>query len=83
MAAIREEMKFNSLLLREIRIKMLTLCIANRSDYRNMEKKNKQTYLAPSTLVFEVLQEGVVCQSPGGVGGTRNGYGDAIEDEWA
>lgn len=32
-----------------------------------MEKKNKQTYLAPSTLVFEVLQEGVICQSPRGV----------------
>ena len=46
---------------------MLTLCIANRSDYRNMEKKDKQTYLAPSTLVFEVVQEGVICQSPGGV----------------
>ena len=62
---------------------MLTLHQANRSDYRNMEKKNKQTYLAPSTRVFEVVQEGVVCQSPGGVGGTRNGYGEAIEDEWA
>lgn len=62
---------------------MLTLCVAKRSDYRNMEKKNKQTYLAPSTLVFEVVQEGVVCQSPGGVEGTRNGYGEAIEDEWA
>ena len=48
-----------------------------------MENKNKQTYLAPSTLVFEVVQEGVICQSPGGVGGTRNGYGEAIEDEWA
>ena len=83
MAAIREEMKFNSLLLREIRIKMLTLCIAKRNDYPNMEKKNKETYLAPSTLVFEVVQEGVICQSSGGVGGTRNGYGDAIEDEWA
>ncbi len=51
--------------------------------YLNMETKHKATYIAPSTLVFEVVQEGVVCQSPGGVGGTRNGYGDAIEDEWA
>ena len=48
-----------------------------------MEKKNKQTYLAPSTRVFEVVQEGVICQSSGGVGGTRNGYGEAIEDKWA
>ena len=62
---------------------MLTLCIANRSDYRNMEKKNKQTYLAPLTLVLEEVQEDVVCQSPGGVEGTRNGYGEAIEDVWA
>ena len=43
-----------------------------------MEKKNKQTYLAPSTLVFEVMQEGVICQSPGGVGG-RGGY-DSTDD---
>ena len=57
--------------------------MAKRSDYRNMEKKDKQTYLAPSTLVFEVLQEGVICQSPVGVGVTRNGYGEAIEDVWA
>ena len=48
-----------------------------------MRKEIKQTYLAPSTQVFEVAQEGVICQSPGGVGGTRNGYGEAIEDEWA
>ena len=48
-----------------------------------MEKKDKRTYLAPSTLVFEVVQKGVICQSPVGVGGTRNGYGEAIEDEWA
>ena len=48
-----------------------------------MNKERKQTYLAPSTLVFEVMQEGVICQSPVGVGGTRNGYGEAIEDVWA
>jgi len=48
-----------------------------------MEKKDKQAYLAPSALVFDVVQEGVICQSPVGVGGTRNGYGDAIEDAWA
>ena len=47
-----------------------------------MNTERKQTYLAPSTLIFEVMQEGVICQSPGGVRGTRNGYGDAIEDEW-
>lgn len=29
-----------------------------------MKTKSKQTYLAPSTLVFEIVQEGVICQSP-------------------
>lgn len=43
-----------------------------------MEKKNKQTYLAPSTLVFEVLQEGVICQSPRGVN-KRDSY-DPIDE---
>ncbi len=75
--AIWEEMKFNSLLSREIWIKMLTLHQAKRSDYLKIEKNNKQTYLAPSTLVFEVVQDGVIC-----VSGERNGYGQAIEDEW-
>ena len=45
-----------------------------------METKNKELYEAPSTLVFEVKVEGVVCTS--GVGANRSGYGDAIEDEW-
>lgn len=43
-----------------------------------MEQEMKQTYLAPSTRVFEVVQEGVICQSV-----KRNGYGEAIEDEWS
>ena len=29
-----------------------------------MEKKLKELYEAPSTLVFEVAQEGVLCASP-------------------
>ena len=37
-----------------------------------MEQEKKQTYLAPSTLVFEVAQECVICQS-GGLG-SRPGY---------
>ena len=61
---------------------MLTLCIANRSDYRNMEKKNKQTYLAPSTLVFEVLQEGVICHSGTGTNGVPTYNGFNTEEEW-
>ena len=48
-----------------------------------MERKPKECYESPSMQVIELVQEGVVCQSPGGVGGTRNGYGNAIEDEWA
>lgn len=43
-----------------------------------MEQDMKQTYLAPTTQVFVVLQESVIC-----VSGTREGYGEAIEDEWA
>lgn len=39
-------------------------------------------YVAPTATVVEVRSEGIICQSPGGVGGTRNGYGDAIEDLW-
>lgn len=61
---------------------MLTLYIANRSDYRNMEKKNKQTYLAPSALVFEVMQEGVICQSGTGTNGVPTYNGFNKEEEW-
>ena len=41
-----------------------------------------RTYEAPSTTVVDVKFEGIICLSPGGVGGTRDGYGDAIEDLW-
>lgn len=61
---------------------MLTLCTAKRSDYPFMEKKNKETYLAPSTLVFEVMQEGVICQSPTGTNGTPTYNGFNTEEEW-
>lgn len=42
----------------------------------------KETYEAPATSIVEVKYEGIICQS-GGVEGTRNGYGEAIEDDWA
>jgi len=31
-------------------------------------KKNKELYEAPSTMIFEVKQEGVICASPGQAG---------------
>ena len=46
-----------------------------------MEIKNDKTlYEAPSTMVFEVKTEGVICQS--GVNANRNGYGAANELTW-
>lgn len=42
----------------------------------------KRAYEAPEITVVDVKFEGIICLSPDGVGGTRNGYGDAIEDEW-
>lgn len=42
-----------------------------------MEKKEKCLYETPVLTVLEVKQEGVLC-----VSGTRNGYGESIEDEW-
>lgn len=42
-----------------------------------MEKKYKETYLAPSMLVFEVVQEGVIC----GSGGTES-YNRNTEEDW-
>lgn len=41
----------------------------------------KRAYEAPEITIVDVKFEGIICES-GGVGGTRNGYGDAIEDEW-
>ena len=46
-----------------------------------MESIRKESYEAPTTNVVVVKQEGIICQS--GVKGTRNGYGDAIEDDWS
>ena len=40
-----------------------------------MEDYSKLVYEVPSTTVFEVRQEGVICTS-----GTRNGYGSANTD---
>ncbi len=45
-----------------------------------MDKPIKQFYEAPSTTVFEVGQEGVLCAS--GVNSTRPGYGTATDEEW-
>lgn len=42
-----------------------------------MESKKKKNYESPSTKVIEVEIGGVVCTS-----GTRDNYGDAIEDAW-
>ncbi len=47
-----------------------------------MEKKNKETYLAPSTLVFEVMQEGAICQSGTGTNGAPTYNGFNTEEEW-
>jgi hypothetical protein len=47
-----------------------------------MRKEIKQTYLAPSTQVFEVAQEGVICQSTDGIEASRGGYGTANEEDW-
>ena len=41
----------------------------------NMETKNKELYDAPSTRVFEVKQEGVICAS-----GPLNNEGAAFDD---
>ena len=42
-----------------------------------METNTKELYEAPLTTVVNVKYEGIICLS-----GTRNGYGDAIEDDW-
>lgn len=43
-----------------------------------METKNNETYLAPSTLVFEVEHKSVICQSPGGM--SSRGVYEATDD---
>ena len=47
-----------------------------------MNTERKQTYLAPSTLVFEVLQKGVICQSGTGTNGVPTYNGFNTEEEW-
>lgn len=47
-----------------------------------MNTERKQTYLAPSTLVFEVMQEGVICQSGTGTNGVPKYNGFNTEEEW-
>lgn len=44
-------------------------------------KAINRIYEAPSATILDVRFKGIICQS-GGVGGTRSGYGNAIEDEW-
>ena len=47
-----------------------------------MEMMGKE-YVAPAVRVRELDIERCVCQSAGGVEGTRNGYGDALEEVWS
>jgi hypothetical protein len=48
-----------------------------------MDQDMKQDYLAPTTLVFEVVQEGVICQSGGvGTNGSPTFNGFNSEEEW-
>lgn len=39
-------------------------------------------YEAPAVTVVDVTLEGFICQSIEGMGGSRKGYGEAIEDVW-
>ena len=43
-------------------------------------KKNKELYDAPSTIVFEMKTEGVICASDGNVG-TQNYYWNTPDEE--
>ena len=46
-----------------------------------METKQKELYEAPSTMVFEVKQEGVICASGGTEQfGNGNNYDDSFFD---
>ena len=42
-----------------------------------METKEKCIYESPVVSVLDVQPEGLTC-----ISGTREGYGEAIEDEW-
>ena len=46
-----------------------------------METKSKKPYESPTTGVYSVEPEGIICQSRG-IQSMRSGYGDALEDEW-
>jgi hypothetical protein len=46
-----------------------------------METNNKEQYEAPSATIVEVKSEGHVCLSDG-VRAARDGYGDAVEEDW-
>jgi hypothetical protein len=50
--------------------------------YNDQSIFHKELYEAPSTCVVDVRFEGIICLSPGGLDGTRNGYGDAIEGDF-
>lgn len=43
-----------------------------------MEKNGKCIYKAPDAVALEGWQESAICDS-----GTRTGYGNEIEDDWA
>ena len=47
-----------------------------------MNSERKLTYLAPSTLDFEVMQKGVICQSGTGTNGVPTYNGFNTEEEW-
>lgn len=47
-----------------------------------METIHKEHYEAPSTSVFEVRQEGVICQSGTGTNGAPTYNGFNTEEEW-
>ena len=42
----------------------------------------KDVYMAPEALPVLFSSEVIVCTSPTGIDGERQGYGDAIEDIW-
>ena len=46
-----------------------------------METKSKKPYESPTTEVYSVEPEGIICQSRG-IQSMRSSYGEAQEDEW-
>ena len=55
----------------------------NQTNHKLMELNEKEMYCCPEARVFEVKTEGVICLSPGnGIASTREGYGEAIEENW-